>query len=51
MHRGYNLGSYKPWIALSHDGHVECRDLLVESRRHEEQFVRVSRVILDVLFE
>jgi hypothetical protein len=49
--RGYNLGVYKPWIALSHDGHVEFLDLLVAMRRDEEQFVRLSRVILDALFK
>jgi hypothetical protein len=51
IHQGYNLGSYQPWIALSHNGRIELRNLLVEVRRDEEQFVHISNIILRALFK
>ena len=51
LHQGYNLGTYQPLIALSHHGRTEFRDLLVELRRDEEQFVEISSRVLRALFE
>jgi hypothetical protein len=50
LHQGSNLGSYQPYIALSHDGRTEFRHLVSEMRRDEESFVGVAELVLARLF-
>lgn len=51
IHEGYNLATYEPLIALSHNGRDEFRDLAIEIARDEERFVEVSGIILKALFK
>ena len=48
--KGNALARFEPWIILSHDGHLEKRDLHKQLHADVDQFVSLSALVLNRLF-
>lgn len=50
INQANSLASYEPWIVLSHEGHLEPRHLLKQLHADLDQFLALSRTVLNRLF-